>query len=69
MHAGLATIASLVQRSGGSVQHSGPQLDEILEQLAASIESVATADASAMGECQARHHDTVLLGSALTVRG
>lgn len=47
--AGLATIAALVQRSGGTVQHPAQALDETLEQMAANIESVATADATALG--------------------
>lgn len=47
--AGLATISAQVQRSGGSVQHDGQQLDEELDQVAAVIESFAAGDASAMG--------------------
>jgi hypothetical protein len=35
---GVATIASGVQRSGGSVRHPEQKLDEALEQMAAYIE-------------------------------
>ncbi|CAL5221100.1 g3232 [Coccomyxa viridis] len=49
---GLATIASGVQRAGGSVQHPSAALDDALEQKAAYIEGGATPETSSLGfEC------------------
>lgn len=47
--AGLASISALVQRSGGTLQHSAPELDDVLEQLAATVESIAASDATGIG--------------------
>ncbi|KAL4438208.1 hypothetical protein ABPG77_010569 [Micractinium sp. CCAP 211/92] len=46
---GLATLSAAVQRSGGSEQHPGQALDDKLEELGASIEGGAGAEAFGFG--------------------
>lgn len=46
---GLATLSAAVQRSGGSLQHPGQQLDDELEERAASIEGGAGPEAFGFG--------------------
>lgn len=49
---GVATLATTVQRAGGSVQHPAPGLDERLDDLAAAVEAGAAPDASVVSfEC------------------
>ena len=50
--AGVATLATTVQRAGGSLQHPAPALDERLDDLAAAVEAGAAPDASVVSfEC------------------
>ena len=46
---GVASIASGVQRAGGSIAHPGTALDEALEQKAAYIEGGASPETSSLG--------------------
>ena len=46
---GLATLSAAVQRSGGSLQHPSQQLDDELEERAASIEGGAGPEAFGFG--------------------
>ena len=46
---GLASVVAAVQRSGGSLTHPGPVLDDSLEQMAAGIEGGALPEALFMG--------------------
>ena len=46
---GVASIASGVQRAGGSTAHPGTALDEALEQKAAYIEGGASPETSSLG--------------------
>ena len=58
---GVATLATSVQRAGGSLQHPTPALDERLEDLAASVEAGAAQDASAVSfECLSEDSGEVL---------
>ena len=47
---GVASIASGVQRAGGSTAHPGTALDEALEQKAAYIEGGASPETSSLGQ-------------------
>ena len=47
---GLATVASAVQRAGGSVQHPSAELDDALEQKAAYIEGGSSPETSSLGK-------------------
>lgn len=49
---GVATLATTVQRAGGSLQHRSPAIDERLDDLAAAVEAGAAPDASVVSfEC------------------
>jgi hypothetical protein len=49
LQVGIATIASAMQRAGGSLAHPNAALDEALEQRAAFIEGGAGPEASSLG--------------------
>ena len=53
MQVGLATVASTVQRAGGSVQHPSAELDDALEQKAAHIEGGSSPETSSLGQREA----------------
>ena len=59
--AGVATLATTVQRAGGSVQHPAPVIDERLDDLAASVEAGAAPDASVVSfECLSEDASEIL---------